>query len=68
MADGEDLKMFVLPSSSAEYRAVKEAFKRTVSKSVMKVGIFDCENISLETEFHSGIAHVKSMAAKSLIE
>lgn len=66
MADGEDLKIFVLPPSSAEYRAVKEAFKRTLSKTVMKVGSFHWENISLETytEFHFGIFHFKSMVAK----
>ncbi|KAM9335916.1 protein mono-ADP-ribosyltransferase PARP14-like [Symphorus nematophorus] len=37
MAAGEDLKKVVLQPSSAEYRTVKEAFKRTVSKTVMKI-------------------------------
>ncbi|KAK2899907.1 hypothetical protein Q8A73_013036 [Channa argus] len=36
MAAGEAMKSVVLQSSSPEYRAVKEAFKRTVTKTVMK--------------------------------
>ncbi|XP_027143708.1 poly [ADP-ribose] polymerase 14 isoform X2 [Larimichthys crocea] len=37
MADDENLKVVVLQPSSQEYRTVKEAFKRTVSKTVMKI-------------------------------
>ncbi|XP_044039273.1 protein mono-ADP-ribosyltransferase PARP14-like [Siniperca chuatsi] len=37
MAAGEVLKVVALQPSSAEYRTVKEAFKRTVSKTVMKI-------------------------------
>ncbi|XP_067379691.1 protein mono-ADP-ribosyltransferase PARP15-like isoform X2 [Channa argus] len=37
MAAGEAMKSVVLQSSSPEYRAVKEAFKRTVTKTVMKI-------------------------------
>ncbi|XP_071315572.1 protein mono-ADP-ribosyltransferase PARP14 isoform X2 [Trachinotus anak] len=37
MADGDDFKVVALQSSSAEYRRVKEAFKRTVAKTVMKI-------------------------------
>ncbi|CAI5669247.1 unnamed protein product [Oreochromis niloticus] len=38
MAANESMKVVTLESSSAEYRRVKEAFKRTVAKTVMKVG------------------------------
>ncbi|KAG8006072.1 Poly [ADP-ribose] polymerase 14 [Nibea albiflora] len=37
MADDENMKVVVLQPSSAEYRTVKEAFKRTVPKTVMKI-------------------------------
>ncbi|TKS92984.1 Poly [ADP-ribose] polymerase 15 [Collichthys lucidus] len=37
MADDENLKVVALQPSSPEYRTVKEAFKRTVSKTVMKI-------------------------------
>lgn len=37
MADSEAFKKVELQTSSAEYRTVKEAFKRTVSKTVMKI-------------------------------
>ncbi|KAM7366391.1 hypothetical protein PAMP_015834 [Pampus punctatissimus] len=37
MAYNENLKVVVLQSTSAEYQTVKEAFKRTVSKTVMKI-------------------------------
>lgn len=37
MATGEDLKKFVLDPSSPEYRTVKEDFKRTAQKTVMKI-------------------------------
>ncbi|XP_070849888.1 protein mono-ADP-ribosyltransferase PARP14-like [Chaetodon trifascialis] len=37
MADGENFKMFELQPSSAEYRTVKEAFKRTAPKTIMKI-------------------------------
>lgn len=37
MALGEDLKVVELQPSSAEYQTVKEAFKRTVHKTVMKI-------------------------------
>ncbi|XP_035531363.1 protein mono-ADP-ribosyltransferase PARP14-like [Morone saxatilis] len=37
MATGEDFQTFVLQHSSPEYRTVKEAFKRTVPKTVMKI-------------------------------
>ncbi|GLD53861.1 poly [ADP-ribose] [Lates japonicus] len=37
MAAGEDMKMVALQPSSLEYRSVKEAFKRTVHKTVMKI-------------------------------
>ncbi|KAE8279188.1 Poly [ADP-ribose] polymerase 14 [Larimichthys crocea] len=37
MGNDENLKAFVLQPSSPEYRTVKEAFKRTVSKTVMKI-------------------------------
>uniref|UniRef100_A0A8C4HGD9 Poly [ADP-ribose] polymerase n=1 Tax=Dicentrarchus labrax TaxID=13489 RepID=A0A8C4HGD9_DICLA len=37
MADGEDFQTFVLQHSSPEYRTVKEAFKRTVQRTVMKI-------------------------------
>ncbi|XP_076581410.1 protein mono-ADP-ribosyltransferase PARP15-like [Chaetodon auriga] len=37
MADGENFKAFELQPSSAEYRTVKEAFKRTAPKTIMKI-------------------------------
>uniref|UniRef100_A0A8D0D2S7 Poly [ADP-ribose] polymerase n=1 Tax=Sander lucioperca TaxID=283035 RepID=A0A8D0D2S7_SANLU len=37
MAAGESLKVVALQPSSAEYRTVKEAFKRTVQKTVLKI-------------------------------
>ncbi|XP_068584437.1 protein mono-ADP-ribosyltransferase PARP15 [Cebidichthys violaceus] len=37
MAAGEAFKKVALQPSSAEYRTVKEAFKRTVQKTVMKI-------------------------------
>uniref|UniRef100_A0A7N6AX46 Poly [ADP-ribose] polymerase n=1 Tax=Anabas testudineus TaxID=64144 RepID=A0A7N6AX46_ANATE len=37
MADNETMKVVALQPSSAEYRSVKEAFKRTVPKTVMKI-------------------------------
>lgn len=37
MAAGEALKKVTLQTSSADYRSVKEAFKRTVPKTVIKV-------------------------------
>ncbi|KAI3375716.1 hypothetical protein L3Q82_004024 [Scortum barcoo] len=37
MGDGEALKRVSLQPSSAEYRTVKEAFKRTVPKTVMQI-------------------------------
>ncbi|KAE8279182.1 Poly [ADP-ribose] polymerase 14 [Larimichthys crocea] len=37
MGNDENFKAFVLQPTSQEYRTVKEAFKRTVSKTVMKI-------------------------------
>lgn len=37
MANG-DMKVVTLQPSSAEYQSVKEGFKRTVTKTVTKVG------------------------------
>ncbi|XP_029381987.1 protein mono-ADP-ribosyltransferase PARP14-like isoform X2 [Echeneis naucrates] len=37
MAAGENMKVVVLDPSSAEYRTVKEAFKRTAAKTVIRI-------------------------------
>ncbi|KAM3590312.1 uncharacterized protein V6R79_007435 [Siganus canaliculatus] len=37
MAAGENMKLFPLHSSSPEYKTVKEAFKRTVTQTVLKI-------------------------------
>lgn len=40
MDDGTDFQRFELSSSSQEYRRVESAFKRTASRTVMKVSSF----------------------------
>ncbi|XP_059211394.1 protein mono-ADP-ribosyltransferase PARP15 [Centropristis striata] len=56
MAEGETLKRIALQPSSAEYRTVKEGFKRTVQKTVMRIE--RVQNIHLRRAYESQKKHI----------
>lgn len=56
MAAGESMKVVTLEPSSAEYHAVKEAFKRTAPKAVMKINRL--QNVHLRRAYESQKKHI----------
>ncbi|XP_039900940.1 protein mono-ADP-ribosyltransferase PARP14-like isoform X2 [Simochromis diagramma] len=62
MAANESLKVVTLEPSSAEYRAVKEAFKRTVAKTVMKIERL--QNIHLRRTYEAQRKHISDENAQ----
>ncbi|XP_036968283.1 uncharacterized protein LOC119027303 isoform X2 [Acanthopagrus latus] len=56
MTHGEAFKAVALQPSSAEYKSVKEAFKRTVSKTVMKIERL--QNIHLRKSYEVQKKHI----------
>ncbi|KAL4007007.1 complexin-3/4 [Sarotherodon galilaeus] len=61
MAANESMKVVTLESSSAEYRTVKEAFKRTVAKTVMKIERL--QNIHLRRTYEAQKKHISDQNA-----
>uniref|UniRef100_A0A671W1L0 Poly [ADP-ribose] polymerase n=3 Tax=Sparus aurata TaxID=8175 RepID=A0A671W1L0_SPAAU len=56
MTHGEAFKVVALQPSSAEYKSVKEGFKRTVSKTVMKI---EClQNVHLRKSYEVQKKHI----------
>nr|XP_012779965.3 poly [ADP-ribose] polymerase 14 [Maylandia zebra] len=62
MAANESLKVVTLEPSSAEYRAVKEAFKRTVAKTVMKIERL--QNVHLRRTYEAQRKHISDKNAQ----
>lgn len=62
MAITETMKMVSLEPSSAEYRTVKEAFKRTVTKTVMKIERL--QNIHLRRTYEAQKKHISDKNAR----
>ncbi|XP_042073693.1 protein mono-ADP-ribosyltransferase PARP15-like [Haplochromis burtoni] len=63
MAASESMKVIPLDPSSVEYRTVKEAFKRTVTKTVMKIERL--QNVHLRRAYE---AHKKQISDKNAWE
>ncbi|XP_039465730.1 protein mono-ADP-ribosyltransferase PARP14-like [Oreochromis aureus] len=62
MAADDSMKVVTLESSSAEYRAVKEAFKRTVAKTVMKIERL--QNVHLRRTYEAQKKHISDKNAR----
>ncbi|XP_025761287.1 poly [ADP-ribose] polymerase 14 isoform X2 [Oreochromis niloticus] len=62
MAANESVKAVTLESSSAEYRRVKEAFKRTVAKTVMKIERL--QNVHLRRTYEAQKKHISDKNAR----
>uniref|UniRef100_A0A3Q4GEN3 Poly [ADP-ribose] polymerase n=1 Tax=Neolamprologus brichardi TaxID=32507 RepID=A0A3Q4GEN3_NEOBR len=62
MAANESMKVVTLEPSSAEYRAVKEAFKRTVAKTVMKIERL--QNVHLRRTYEAQKKHISDKNAR----
>ncbi|XP_033181608.1 protein mono-ADP-ribosyltransferase PARP14-like isoform X2 [Mastacembelus armatus] len=56
MAADETMKVVALQASSAEYRTVKEAFKRTVTKTVLKIERL--QNVHLRRAYEAQKKHI----------
>ncbi|XP_030609406.1 protein mono-ADP-ribosyltransferase PARP14-like [Archocentrus centrarchus] len=62
MAAAETMKVVTMEPSSAEYRTVKEAFKRTASKTVMKIERL--QNIHLRRAYEAQKKHISDKNAQ----
>ncbi|XP_013770854.1 poly [ADP-ribose] polymerase 14-like [Pundamilia nyererei] len=62
MAASENMTVIPLESSSAEYRTVKEAFKRTVAKTVMKIDRL--QNVHLRRAYEAQKKHISDKNAQ----
>ncbi|XP_026018064.1 poly [ADP-ribose] polymerase 14-like isoform X3 [Astatotilapia calliptera] len=62
MAASENMMVIPLESSSAEYRTVKEAFKRTVAKTVMKIDRL--QNVHLRRAYEAQKKHISDKNAQ----
>ncbi|XP_040887490.1 protein mono-ADP-ribosyltransferase PARP14-like [Toxotes jaculatrix] len=56
MAPGETMKVVALQPSSAEYRTIKQAFKQTVSKTVVKIERL--QNVHLHQAYEAQKKHI----------
>ncbi|XP_025761283.1 poly [ADP-ribose] polymerase 14 isoform X2 [Oreochromis niloticus] len=61
-AASESMKVITLESSSAEYQTVKEAFKRTVTKTVMKIERL--QNVHLRRAYEAQKKHISDKNAQ----
>uniref|UniRef100_A0A669C4Q5 Poly [ADP-ribose] polymerase n=1 Tax=Oreochromis niloticus TaxID=8128 RepID=A0A669C4Q5_ORENI len=61
MAANETMKVVSLETSSAEYQSVKEAFKRTVTKTVMKIERL--QNVHLRRAYEAQKKHISDKNA-----
>ncbi|XP_031582744.2 protein mono-ADP-ribosyltransferase PARP14-like [Oreochromis aureus] len=62
MAASESMKVITLESSSAEYQTVKEPFKRTVTKTVMKIERL--QNVHLRRAYEAQKKHISDKNAQ----